>query len=189
MADGRPLLTHREPAPSLRRRSRAGRVTSALAALLCALVAASVAGLLPLQLMRVDSDSMRPTLAAGDLVLVDHDTGPVRRMDVVAVRSPVTGGLLVKRVVGTAGDRVALEDGWLVVDGQRVCEAGVDHSRLDGVFFGPVTVPAGELFLLGDARGSSVDSRTFGTVPATDVVGAVLARVWPAPGPLHEHGC
>ncbi|MGY1732152.1 signal peptidase I [Geodermatophilus sp. SYSU D01045] len=153
------------------------------------LVAASVAGLMPLQPMRVDSDSMRPALAAGDLVLVEHDPGPIGRMDVVAIRSPVTGGLLVKRVVGTAGDRVALEDGRLVVDGERVCEAGIDHSRLDGVFFGPVTVPAGELFLLGDARGDSVDSRAFGTVAVTEVVGTVRARIWPAPGALAAHGC
>jgi signal peptidase I len=153
------------------------------------LVAASVAGLLPLQPMRVDSDSMRPALAAGDLVLVERSAGAVRRGDVVAARSPVTGGLLVKRVVGTAGDRVAIEDGVLVVDGERVCEAGVDPDRLDGVFFGPVTVPDGAVFLLGDARANSVDSRAFGPVAAGDVVGTVRVRVWPAPGALPPHGC
>ena len=165
------------------------RAATALAAAAVLLVAASVAGLLPLQPMRVDSDSMQPTLAAGDLVLVEHDPGRIRRGDVVAARHPVTGGLLVKRVAGTGGDRVAIEDGRLVVNGEPVCEVGVDPARLDGVFFGPVTVPAGELFLLGDARAGSVDSRAFGPVALGEVVGAVRARVWPAPGGLPAHGC
>ncbi len=164
-------------------------MATGLAAVLLLLLAASVVGLLPLQPMRVDSDSMQPTLASGDLVLVQRAADGIGRMDVVAVHHPVTGALLVKRVVGTAGDRVAIEDGRLVVDGERVCEAGVDPSRLDGVFFGPVTVPAGELFLLGDARADSVDSRAFGTVTVDDVVGTVGARLWPAPGALPAHGC
>ena len=148
-----------------------------------------MAGLLPVQLVRVGSDSMRPTLAAGDLVLVEHDAGPARRMDVVAARHPDSGTLLVKRAVGLAGDRVAIEDGVLVVDGVPVCEPAIDPDRLDGVWFGPATVPPGHVFLLGDDRGDSVDSRAFGPVATGDIVGAVRGRVWPSPGPLPSSSC
>jgi signal peptidase I len=61
--------------------------------------------------------------------------------------------------------------------------------RLDGVWFGPVTVPPGELFLLGDDRDSSIDSRAFGTVPELDVRGRVDNRLWPSPGALAGDRC
>ena len=145
---------------------------------------AATSGLLPLQPMRVDSDSMTPTVAADDLLLVRHGQGPVQRGDVVAVTSPFGDGMLVKRAVAVGGDEVAIEDGVLVVDGVAVCEPAIDPARLDGVFFGPVTVPDGELFLLSDSRDGSVDSRSFGPVPTSSLVGTVTARLWPAPGPL-----
>lgn len=170
-------------------RQRAGRAGSALAGLLVVLLAASVGGLLPVQVVRVGSGSMAPAVAAGDLVLLEHGAGPVQRRDVVAAPHPDTGVLLVKRVVALGGDRVAIEDGVLVVDGVPVCEPGIDPERLDGVWFGPVTVPAGEVFLLGDDRGESIDSRDFGPLPAGSVDGLVRVRAWPAPGRLGPMIC
>jgi signal peptidase I len=155
------------------------------------LLVAATSGLLPVQPMRVESDSMTPTVASGDLLLVRHGQGPVVRGDVVAVTSPLDDGMLVKRVVGVGGDEVAIEDGVLVVDGTAVCEPAIDPARLDGVWFGPVLVPEGELFLLSDFRDGSVDSRAFGPVPATSLVGTVNARLWPHPGalPSPSAGC
>jgi signal peptidase I len=160
-----------------------------LAVVLLLLVVGSVTGLLPVQPMRVDSGSMAPTVSPGDLLVVERGAGPVGRRDVVVVPHPETGTLLVKRVVAVGGDRVAIEDGVLVVDGKPACEPSIDPARQDGVWFGPVTVPAGEVFLLGDDRGSSIDSRDFGPVPVTDVAGLVHARVWPAPGRLPVESC
>ena len=173
--------------PRWRRRSR--RATTGLMVALLVLLVASVAGLLPLQVMRVGSDSMSPTFATGDLVLLDRTGGAVERMDVVAVDHPDTGTLLVKRAVALGGDQMAIEDGVLVVNGIPVCEPTIDPSRLDGVWFGPVTVPPGELFLLGDERDSAIDSRHFGTVSAADVRGFVEGRLWPSPGPLRVDRC
>ena len=155
------------------------------------LLVSATSGLLPVQPMRVDSDSMTPTVAPGDLLLVRHGQGPVRRGDVVAVTSPLDHGMLVKRVVGVGGDAVALEDGVLVVNGTAVCEPAIDPARLDGVWFGPVSVPDGRLFLLGDSRDGTIDSRAFGPVPASSLVGTVTARLWPAPGalPSPSAGC
>jgi signal peptidase I len=152
------------------------------------LLASSMTGLLPVQVMRVGSDSMSPTIATGDLVLLDR-SGGVERMDIVAVEHPDTGVLLVKRAVGVGGDRVSIEDGVLVVNGAGVCEPAIDPVRLDGVWFGPVTVPSGAIFVLGDDRASSIDSRAFGTVSAGAVRGLVEGRLWPAPGALPEDRC
>jgi signal peptidase I len=184
------------PAPSApvsssrpRRGRRIRRVATGLTVALLLLVVACVAGLLPVQIMRVASGSMSPTVAAGDLVLVDRGDETVDRMDVVVLEHPDTGVLLVKRAVGLGGDRVAIEDGVLVVDAAPVCEPAIDPARLDGVWFGPVTVPPGEVFLLGDDRAGSIDSRVFGTVPADDVRGVVSSRLWPSPGALPSDRC
>ena len=160
-----------------------------MAGLLVALLAASVVGLLPARVMRIGSGSMAPAVQTGDLVVVAPAGRPVHRRDVVAAPHPDTSVLLVKRVVAVGGDRVALEDGVLVVDGAAVCEPSIDPSRLDGVWFGPVVVPDGDLFLLGDDRGGSIDSRDFGPVHASDVTGLVRGRVWPSPGGLPAGTC
>jgi signal peptidase I len=161
------------------------------AAGLALLFVASLTGLLPVQVMRVDSISMQPTVSPRDLLLVSHWHGPVHRGDVVAVEHPLEDGLLVKRVAGVGGDEVGIEDGVLVVDGVPVCEPAIDPARLDGVWFGPVTVPPGSLFLLSDNRDGAIDSRAFGPVPEDALVGTVSGRLWPSPGglPSPSEGC
>jgi signal peptidase I len=130
----------------------------------------------------IPSDSMAPTLHPGDQVLVDklglRLTG-VHRGDLVVFHRPSTGELMVKRVAALSGDEVGIEDGILVVNGQPVTERYLDQSRVDGVYYGPVTVAPGCVFMLGDNRANSVDSRTFGPVPAADLVGRVELRLWP----------
>jgi signal peptidase I len=189
VADRRAGLTTGSTAGPPTRRWTVRRVLSWVAVVLLVLVVASVAGLLPVQVMRVDSGSMTPTIGVGDLLVVDRWHGPVHRQDVVVARHPDTGELLVKRAVGLGGDQVGIEDGVLVVNGRTVCEPTIDPLLQDGVFFGPVTVPAGDVFLLGDDRGNSIDSRDFGPVPADDVEGQVSGRVWPSPGRLPADSC
>ena len=55
----------------------------------------------------------------------------------------------------------------------------LDKRLLDSQYFGPVTVPRGSVFVLGDHRSDSIDSRRFGAVPTDDVIGRVDARIWP----------
>jgi len=135
-----------------------------------------------LQPLRVESNSMAPTYRDGDLLVVDGLSvgvpGPARH-DVVIVTNPRTGQLLVKRVAAVAGDQVGIADGVLVVNGNPVAERYVDQNLMDSVYFGPVTVPRGAVFVLGDNRSSSIDSRDFGPVPVADVRGRVLAKVSP----------
>jgi signal peptidase I len=153
------------------------------------LVTASISGVLPVQLVRVSSASMAPTLQDGDLVLVERGADAFRRRDVVAARSPATGEQLVKRVVAVGGDRVAIQDGVLLVNGTAVCEPSIDPEGLDGVWSGTTVVPSGALFLMGDDRDLSIDSRDFGPVAVEDVSGLVRTRVWPSPGALPVDRC
>ena len=160
-----------------------------LGLLLVLAMAATVSGILPVRVVRVESGSMSPTLDMGDLVIVARGAGDLHRGDVVVVRHPDTGERLVKRAVALGGDTVRIDDGVLVVDDVAVCEAAVDPDRIDGVFSGSLAVPDGEVFVLGDDRRDSIDSRDFGSLDVSDVIGHVVARVWPAPGPLPDHRC
>jgi len=141
-----------------------------------------VSGLLPVQTIRVPSDSMTPTIRPGDHLLLDklHPAAVVVG-DIVVVHDPLGDGLLVKRVVAVGGDAIGFEDGVLVRNGQPIAEP-YTTDFLDGVYYGPEVVPAGSVYLLGDNRVDSVDSRHFGAVPVSSVVGLVTARVFPSPG-------
>jgi len=90
------------------------------------------------------------------------------------------GELLAKRIVAVGGQRVEIRDGVLFVDRIPRREPYVDHSRVDGFFFGPARVPAGSVFVLGDNRGDSEDSRDFGAVPREHLIGRVVLRI-PSP--------
>ena len=131
---------------------------------------------------RTDGVSMVPTLRSGDRVLVDkrayRDRLP-RRRELVVFRAPRTGEVTLKRAIGLPGDTVAIEDGVLVVDGRRQAEPYADQDAIDSVYFGPVTVRPGTVFLLGDNRLDSRDSRDFGAVPAGDLIGRVRGLIWP----------
>ena len=96
--------------------------------------------------------------------------------DVVVLEGP-GGATYVKRVVALGGQRVEIRDGVLFVDRRPRRESYVDHDLVDGFFFGPAFVPAGAVFVLGDDRGDSEDSRDFGPVPADQVVGRVVLRI------------
>ncbi len=150
------------------------RVIVTVLAVVAVLVVLLVTALEPL---RVTSQSMSPTLDTGDQVLVDKLTGRWRAPavgDVVVYRDPVGERLVVKRVVALAGQTVGIEDGELVVDSTVRHEPQVDVSRIDSTYFGPVTVPPGAVFVLGDNRAESIDSRTYGPIPVDDLVGRVV---------------
>lgn len=131
--------------------------------------------------MRVRSDSMAPSLSSGAVVLVDRISLTLReprRGEVVVAADPRTGESIVKRVVAVGGDSVGIENGVLVVNGVSVVEDYIDNHNMDGFYFGPDAVPAGHVFLLGDNRSTSEDSRAFGPVSVDDVAGRVLVTLW-----------
>jgi signal peptidase I len=132
---------------------------------------------------RIPSESMAPTLQAGDHVLVDKGalgSDPVERGELAVMHEPGSDELVLKRIVAVGGDTVGIADGVLVVNGRRPVEPYADPSSIDAEYWGPERVPAGSVFVLGDNRANSVDSRDFGAVPVTSLVGRVVARIWPA---------
>jgi len=129
---------------------------------------------------QVESSSMEPTLCDGDRVLVDMRVGggDLKRDDIVVVTPPGDRRLVVKRVVGLPGDRLAIRDALLFVNGRRVDEPYVDHKSIDALFYGPKVVPDRQVWVLGDNRAVSIDSRDYDGVPFSSVHGRVLMRWW-----------
>ena len=127
---------------------------------------------------KIPSQSMAPTLVRGDQVIVDKLAHPGVG-DLVVFHAPSSGEIMLKRVVAVGGDTVAIEDGVLYVDGRRRAEPYTDPDAIDSVYFGPVKVAPGALFVLGDNRADSKDSRDLGPVPVGDVIGRASARIWP----------
>ena len=142
-----------------------------------------VSGILPVQAIRVPTDSMSPTVTAGDHLLLDKRDRTAHVGDVVVLDDPQGGGPIVKRVVAVGGDQIGFEDGILVRNGQPVAEPYSD-TFLDGVYYGPYDIPTGQIWVLGDNRYDSIDSRDFGPVDASAVLGHVDLRLLPLPGRL-----
>ncbi|MFC8916607.1 signal peptidase I [Streptomyces sp. NPDC057116] len=174
---------------------RLGSVLSGLAvAVGCVLfLGGFVWGAIEYQPYTVPTDSMSPTVAAGDRVLAQRvDGDEVRRGDVVVFEDSAWGDLpMVKRVVAVGGDKVACcdGDGRLTINGTAVEEP---YLRSEGPASStPFTasVPEGQLFLLGDERSGSQDSRVHlqdpghGSVPRGAVTARVDAVAWP-PGSM-----
>ncbi|MEO6121341.1 MAG: signal peptidase I [Acidimicrobiales bacterium] len=84
----------------------------------------------------------------------------------------------IKRVIGLPGETVEGRDGGVVIDGRHLVEPYLPPAARTGDF-GPVEVPAGKLFVMGDNRGGSSDSRVFGPIDRSSVVGRTVLRVWP----------
>jgi signal peptidase I len=135
---------------------------------------------------RIPSESMEPTLRVGDQVIVNrfsHHLGAQPEVgDIVVFHPPTaTDETFIKRVVGVAGDRIAVRDGRVVRNGElqpepyaRSCSDGSECDTPRAV-----RVPDGHIYVLGDNRGASHDSRVWGTVPVSDVIGEAVAIYWP----------
>jgi len=175
---------------------RLGSVLSGLAvAVGCVLfLGGFVVGALLYQPFSVPTDSMTPTLDVGSKVLARRlDGAEVKRGDVFVFQDPLWGNVpMVKRVVGVGGDTVACcgADGRLTVNGKPVEEPYLQAGKAPSGQKFSATVPDGSLFLLGDERHTSMDSRAHlqeaghGSVPRSAVLGRVDAVAWPAKGVL-----
>jgi signal peptidase I len=152
------------------------------------------------QAFYIPSESMKPTLNVGDRVLVNklsYDMHDVNRGDIVVFEAPPraqSGGIedLVKRVIGRPGETVSAdENGTVLIDGRPLHEpylpAGTVTRFNDvppgcgtptDVEFGCV-VPPGHVFMMGDNREASKDSRVFGPIDEETIVGRVFVRIWP----------
>ena len=145
------------------------------------LVLALIAAAFFMRTSPVDGLSMEPRVHAGEIVLINtlaYRFGPVRRGDVVAFRHDApTAETYIKRIVGLPGERVEIREGAVVVDGHELAEP---YVRFRDKRSAPVTaVPPHAYYVLGDNRAESDDSRNWGVLHDTDVVGKALVGVWP----------
>ena len=127
-----------------------------------------------------DGPSMQPNLYRGDRMLtekISYRFHPPRRGDVVIVDRPGNEVTLVKRVVAVAGETVEVRGGHTFINGQPIDEPWVTH--FGGPGYGPEVVPEDHVFILGDNRTVSRDSRAIGPVPMDSVRGRVVLVYWP----------
>jgi signal peptidase I len=126
--------------------------------------------------------SMEPTLMEGDRVLINrlvyHFRDP-KRGDVIVFHSPVHAGEdLVKRIVAVAGDRVAVRAGSLYVNGVAANEPYLREQNIRGEF-PETTIPPKHVFVMGDNRNNSGDSRLFGPLSTDSIIGGAFFIYWP----------
>lgn len=134
-----------------------------------------------LPVLRVSGNSMENTLMSGDIIVTVR-TEDVHRGD-LAVFSIGNGKTLIKRVVAEAGDEInILEDGTVTVNGEALKESYViNKARGEYDIEMPYTVPEGRIFVLGDNRSVSVDSRNsvIGCIAGEQIIGKAAVRIWP----------
>jgi signal peptidase I len=187
----------RRRGPSTRRSSRWLRET--VVVVIVAVLVAVLLRTFVVQTFYIPSGSMEPTLQIGDRILVDklsYHLHAVQRGDIVVFSRPRAencGGPevndLVKRVVGLPGDVLSLSGGNVSLDGKRLEESWLPKVEQGSTATGPIgspynltkpyRVPANDYFVMGDNRTDSCDSRYWGPVPRSLIVGKVELRVWP----------
>jgi signal peptidase I len=151
---------------------------------------------------RIPSSSMEPTLHCakpGQWCLAGHNDrvianrlayrfGDPKRGQIVVFTTPPAAGkcgpgdggsTFVKRLIGLPGDVVSERDGTVYVNGKELHEPYVDSQLRDAMSGTWPRIPADRYFFLGDDRVHSCDSRTWGTVPRSDLIGPVLLTYWP----------
>lgn len=133
-----------------------------------------------LPVLRITGTSMEPQFMPGD-ILVAYKTDNLKRGEICTFY--YNNKLIVKRVIALGGDTVDIsEDGLVSVNGNELNEPYVQKNAfgLCDLEF-PFEVPLGQMFLLGDNRETSVDSRStdFGCISVEEVLGKVFLRVWP----------
>jgi signal peptidase I len=176
--------------------------------LVLALVLALLIKTFLVQAFYIPSESMTNTLKVGDRVLVNkvvYHFHPPRNGDVIVFADPhpastpqrnpvsafvhwLTEGLAVstspdkdfiKRVIATPGQRLEIRGGVVYIDGRRIREPYLNPNR-DLRDFGPVTIPKDQLFVMGDNRTNSLDSRfALGMIPYDKVIGRAFVIIWP----------
>ncbi len=132
--------------------------------------------------VRVDGQSMRPTLEDGEFLLVNKTVyffGDVSRGDIVVFHFPLNPEEeLIKRVIGLPGDSVSVQNSQVFVNGQMLNEPYISQAPL---YSGEWVVTEGHLFVLGDNRNNSNDSKDWGLLPRENVVGKAVLIYWPPP--------
>ncbi|HVA53451.1 MAG TPA: signal peptidase I [Acidimicrobiales bacterium] len=142
------------------------------------------------QTFLIPSPSMEPTLYQGNRILVNKlsvDFGTINIGDIVVFKAPPDVAKichdpvadLVKRVVGVPGDVLTSKGNVIYVNGKKLQQKWSHFPALGPQGLKKTTVPAGQYFMMGDNHANSCDSRMWGTVPRSDIIGKVFLKMWP----------
>ncbi len=186
MSDAAPEPEH---APAPRAWWRSHGLRNWLIALAVALVASILVRTFAFESYFIPSGSMEPTLQVGDRVMVDKlsvDFGTINIGDVIVFKSPGAVATacgdtvpdLVKRVVALPGDTIASIGNRIYVNDQLLKENWTHNEPL-GRPIPTTVVPKGDYYVLGDNHPNSCDSRYWGFVPRSSIIGKVFVRYWP----------
>jgi len=135
--------------------------------------------------VKVEGTSMMPSLYDQERLFINQFSykfglGDIRRGDTVVFWYPEdTTKSYIKRVIGLPGDTVAVQDGYVIVNGKRLVENYVPSEYRDDRPYPPTVVPPNDYFVLGDHRISSNDSRAWGFVPRDYIYGKAVFVFWP----------
>lgn len=158
-----------------------------LVALLVALVIRSFL----VQIYVVDGESMLPTLHHGDRLLVNrlvYRLGEPEAGEIVVLQDPQDPRRqLIKRVIAVAGETVEVRNQVVFVDGKPLAEDYTNPMSVHVADMHPQQVPAGYVFVMGDNRGGSLDSRILGPIPINKIVGKAFFLFWPLDR-MNNHG-
>jgi signal peptidase I len=156
--------------------------------LIVAVLASFLVRLYAVQTFYIPSGSMNPTLDQGDRILVNKLSvrfGTINIGDIVVFKAPPaehcddgTYKDLVKRVIGLPGDVMTSKGNTVYVNGKALNEPWTYFPTLSPAIT-KVTVPANSYFVMGDNRANSCDSRFWGSVPRSDIIGKAFFRIWP----------
>ncbi len=184
MEDNVPHMSESAPEPTPEPRPQSGGtswVRELLETILPAVLLALVINLFLAQATRVFGQSMEPNLHTDQRIVVEklsYRFHLPRRGDVVVLRLPRDPSeLLIKRVIALPGETVEIRDGAVWVDGQPLDEPYLTQPTAGQM--APLVVPEGHVFVLGDNRAYSNDSRAFGPVPLDNIVGHAWLSYWP----------
>ncbi len=169
--------------PASSKRSGARNLVEWVVVVVSALLVALLVKTFLIQAFYIPSPSMTPTLQVDDRVLVNklsYDIHGVHRGDIVVFKSPQPAPEkdLIKRVVGLPGETVEGRDGHVVVDGQALNETYLPEG-VQTATFGPVTITDDHYWVMGDNRPNSSDSRVFGAIDESLIIGKAFVKVWP----------
>jgi signal peptidase I len=130
---------------------------------------------------QVSGFSMAPHIDSGEFVVINtaaYRIGTVRRGDIIAFEHDRPApSVYLKRIVGLPGEHIEIRRGAVFVDGTLLREPYVRYR--DDRSTAPVTVAAGSYYVLGDNRANSDDSRDWGLVPSSEIIGRAVIAIWP----------
>ena len=186
------MLSKNDVDPPEEERSRLGGIGELVLTIAAAVVLALLMRTFVFEVFEVPTGSMLETIQLDDRIVGEKLSYRFRvpqRGEIVTFNNPSKDGTtLVKRVVATGGQTVDLQEGRVVVDGQVLDEPYVNglesvplNQQLSGIspISYPYTIPEGYIWVMGDNRTNSKDSRFFGAVPVSEVTSHAVWTIWP----------